>query len=268
MEIRRLGWAGFEVTAGGESLVIDSVRDTSPFLSEHLSEGRPIPPLHTPASGALVTHLHFDHTDVAAIEAAVGPDGVLLRPAPFVGSEAEAVFTADQEQALAASRLEIGVVSEWEQHELGPFTVTAVPAVDGLGDPQVSWVVEADGARVFHGGDTLFHGSWWLIAGRLGPIDVAALPINAAVVNAPHLQPQSMLPAAMGPREAAQAAAILQASTVLPMHYGASIPGIYTEDEHPIAHVRELAERAGLRVVALDPGETLDVSTGAAPSGA
>ncbi len=259
MEIRRLGWAGFEVIAQGESLVIDCVSDSSPFLNEHLSEGHPVPPLHTPASAALVTHLHFDHTDVATIEAAVGPDGVLLRPAPFVGSDAEAVFTADQERDLAAGRLDVRLVADWDRHRLGPFTVTAVPAVDGLGDPQVGWVVEADGARFFHGGDTRFHGSWWLIAGRLGPFDVAALPINGAVVNAPHLQPPSALPAAMDPREAVQAAAILRATVLVPIHYGAAIPGVYAEDEHPVAHVRELAGAAGQRVVTLDAGETLDV---------
>ncbi len=183
----------------------------------------------------------------------------MLRPPPFAGSEAEAVFTAEQEADLAASRLDVRVVSEWERHEIGPFTVTAVPAVDGLGDPQVGWAVEADGARLFHGGDTLFHGSWWLIAGRLGPFDVAALPVNAAVVDAPHLQPPSALAAAMGAREAVQAAAILQAGTLVPMHYGASIPGVYVEDDQAVAHVMELAEGAGQRVAVLDPGATLDV---------
>jgi L-ascorbate metabolism protein UlaG (beta-lactamase superfamily) len=230
MELRRLGWSGFEVTAQGESLVIDCVGDSSAFLSDHLSVGRPVAPLRTPALAALVTHLHFDHTDVPAIESAVGPEGLVLRPPPFAGSEAEAVFT-----------------------------VTAVPAVDGLGDPQVGWAVEADGARLFHGGDTLFHGSWWLIAGRLGPFDVAALPINAAVVDAPHLQPPSALAAAMGAREAVQAAAILRAGVLVPMHYGASIPGVYVEDDHAVAHVAELGDGAGQRVVVLEPGATLDV---------
>jgi L-ascorbate metabolism protein UlaG (beta-lactamase superfamily) len=259
MELRYLGWAGVEITARGASLVIDCVCDSSPFLSEHLSSGRPVAPLHAPAVAALVTHLHFDHTDVPAIESAVGPDGIVLRPPPLQGSEAEAVFTAEQERDLAASGLDARVVSEWEPHELGPFTVTAVPAVDGLGDPQVGWVVEADGARLFHGGDTLFHGSWWLIAGRLGPMDVAALPVNGAVVDAPHLQPPSRLPAAMGPRQAVQAAAILRAGVLLPTHYGAHIPGVYVEDEDPIAHVEEIARGAAQRVVALHAGQTLDV---------
>jgi L-ascorbate metabolism protein UlaG (beta-lactamase superfamily) len=259
MKLRRLGWSGFELTARGESLVIDTVTDSHPFFRDHLSEPRPVPPRAT-ALAALVTHLHFDHTDVPAIEAAVGPTGRLLRPRPFEGSEDEAVFTRDQERALAASRLDVRVADPWERHELGPFTAVAVPALDGLGDPQVSWVVEADGVRFFHGGDTMFHSAWWLIAGRLGPFDVAALPVNGAVVDAPHLQPPSRLPAAMDPAQAAQAAAILRARTLVPQHYGAHIPGIYIESDDPIARLSAIAEQP---VAVLAPGETLTARSAA-----
>jgi L-ascorbate metabolism protein UlaG (beta-lactamase superfamily) len=253
MHLRRLGWSGFELIARGESLVIDTVTDSHPFLSDHLREPRPVPPQQT-ALAALVTHLHFDHTEVPAIEAAVGPTGRLLRPPPFDGSEEEAVFTADQERDLAESDLDVEVVRPWDRHEIGPFTVTAVPALDGLGDPQVSWVVEADGARFLHGGDTMFHSAWWLISGRLGPFDVVALPVNGAVVDAPHLQPPSRLPAAMDPAQAAQAAAILRADTLVPQHYGAHIPGVYVESDDPVARLATLAEQP---VSVLQPGETL-----------
>lgn len=261
MQIRRLGWDGLEVTAHGDSLVIDYVHSSSAFLRDNWRGGTSVPPLRTPAVAALVTHLHEDHTDVAAIEAAVGSDGVVLRPMPFAGSAAEVVFTAKQEGDLAASGLDIRTVLEWQQSELGPFTVTAVPAIDGLGDPQVNWVVEADGTRLFHGGDTMFHGYWWLIAGRLGPIDVAALPINGAVIDVPHLQPVSTLAACMGPQEAVQAAVSLGAKILLPLHYG--VVGetvVYIEDDSPIEHVKELAGKAGQRVVELNPGQVLDLS--------
>lgn len=108
--------------------------------------------------------------------------------------------------------------------DLGPFRITAVPAVDGLGDPQLNWVVQADGQRVFHGGDTMFHGYWWLIARRFSPFEAVFLPANGAVVDAPHLQPPSPLPAAMDPRQAAAAAEILDARYAVPMHYEADQP--------------------------------------------
>lgn len=256
MKIRRLGWAGVEVSAQGQSLIIDHAYDSSPLLKQFW----PLEPVAAePAMAALVTHLHEDHTDVDLIEGAVGPGGFMLRPAPFDGTDAENVFTLGAEAAIAASKLEVREVSEWESTEVGPFTVTATPAIDGLGDPQLNWVVEADGVRMFHGGDTMFHGFWWLIAGRLGPIDVAALPINGAVVNLPHLQPQSTQPACMGPRDAVQAAVSLGAGTLVPIHYGVVWPGMYDEDDQPLVHVRQLAGKAGQHVVALDPGQSLDV---------
>lgn len=67
-------------------------------------------------------------------------------------------------------------MSPGEHRTLGPFTVTATFASDGLGSPQVGWVIEAAGQRVFHGGDTLWHGHWWQIAETHGPIDLACLP--------------------------------------------------------------------------------------------
>lgn len=112
---------------------------------------------------------------------------------------------------------------------MGPFTVTAVPAVDGLGDPQTSWAVEADGVRVLHLGDTMFHGFWWRIARRLGPFDLAMLPVNGAVVSFPHRQPASPFPVAMDPDQAATAAEILAPRLAMAIHAeGYDVEGAYT----------------------------------------
>ena len=96
-----------------------------------------------------------------------------------------------------------------------------VPAVDGFGDPQHSWVVECEGKRIIHAGDTLLHGAWWRIARRFGPFDLALLPINGAVVDFPFLQPPRNQEAVMMPEEAAHAAHMLRARAVTPIHYGA-----------------------------------------------
>jgi hypothetical protein len=37
----------------------------------------------------------------------------------------------------------------------------AVPAVDGFGAYQVSWVVMAGSHKAIHCGDTMNHGYWW-----------------------------------------------------------------------------------------------------------
>ncbi|MFC5114664.1 hypothetical protein ACFPN7_12005 [Amycolatopsis halotolerans] len=51
-----------------------------------------------------------------------------------------------------------------------------LPVVDGLGDWRPNWAVQADGRRVFHGGDTMFRGCGRLIARRFSPFDAAFLP--------------------------------------------------------------------------------------------
>lgn len=91
----------------------------------------------------------------------------------------------------------------WEQLEVGPFTAAALPAVDGIGDPQVSWAVTAENKTLLHLGDTMFHGYWWQIAQRYGSLDVVITPINGPVVDLPHRQPSSDQAIAMKPEEAA-----------------------------------------------------------------
>ncbi|WP_030683098.1 MBL fold metallo-hydrolase [Streptomyces sp. NRRL B-1347] len=259
MRVRRLGWAGLEIEAGGQRLVIDYVRDLSPLFTGWMpGEGLAAP--SGKVAVALVTHLHRDHADAAALADVLTPGAPVLRPAPGHGDDVDNVTTLPAERELALHRLAAEVVDAWSAREVGPFRVTAVPAVDGLGDPQLNWVVEADGQRVFHGGDTMFHGWWWLIARRFSPFDAVFLPANGAVVDAPHLQPPSPLPAALDPRQAAAAAEILDARYAVPMHYEAEqpdkIPG-YVEVLDPEGEFRTRA--AGwARVLAV--GEWLDLA--------
>ena len=136
------------------------------------------------------------------------------------GADVENLALAQANAELERAGLSRRPVEAWERVEAGPFVLTALPAVDGLGDPQVSWLVEAEGQRVLHLGDTVFHGYWWRMARRHGPFDVVFAPINGAVVDFPHLQPPSPLAAAMEPEQAALAGELLGRGTVVPMHYG------------------------------------------------
>src|SRR2546427_766791 len=63
MRIRRLGWAGIELEADGQTALIDVLRDITP-LAEFVGEPRDALPPPTPAASvALATHLHADHCD-------------------------------------------------------------------------------------------------------------------------------------------------------------------------------------------------------------
>jgi L-ascorbate metabolism protein UlaG (beta-lactamase superfamily) len=111
---------------------------------------------------------------------------------------------------------------------------------------------------VLHLGDTVFHGAWWQMARRAGPFDVVFAPVNGAVIDFPHQQPASPLPAAMEPEQAALAGELLGAGTVVPMHYG----GFAFEPYYrPIADARPRFERAArgrpYRAAAPAPGEAV-----------
>ena len=162
MQVRRLGWAGLEVVAQGQSLVIDLLEDLSPLASFVGEAHGPLPaPARDGALAALLTHLHTDHADAPAVARVLDADGVVLRPQRASGEGLETIATLHAENGLAETGVATRSLDPWETADLGPFKVTAVPAVDGFGDPQVSWVIEAGNRRIFHGGDTVFHGSWW-----------------------------------------------------------------------------------------------------------
>ena len=260
MKARWLGWAGVELEHEGETVVIDPLGDPAATFAGFgaAADGVELPEVTAAREGAvagLVTHLHRDHTDAGALAAALQPDAAVHHP---VNEEPENLALAQAEHELRAADLSRREVAPWESLRIGPFMITALPAVDGLGDPQVSWVVEGNGTRALHLGDTVFHGGWWQMARRAGPFDLVFAPINGAVVDFPHQQPPSPLPAAMEPEQAALAAELLGARVVVPIHYGG-----YSFDRHyrPIADARERFERAAdgkpYRVVALAPGEEL-----------
>ena len=260
MRARWLGWAGVELEHEGETLVIDPLIDPAGTFAALGDAARDVelPPVVAAAEGAvagLVSHLHRDHTDAGALARALAPGAAVHHPAP---SEESNLALAQAEHELGAADLPRRTVATWESVTVGPFTCTALPAVDGLGDPQVSWVVEANGTRALHLGDTVFHGSWWQMARRAGPFDLVFAPINGAVVDFPHQQPASPLPAAMEPEQAALAGELLGASTVVPIHYG----GFAFEPHYrPIADARERFERAArgrpYRAASLAPGEAI-----------
>ncbi|WP_233159831.1 MBL fold metallo-hydrolase [Pseudonocardia sp. MH-G8] len=141
MRVRRLGWAGLEIEAGGELLVIDYVRDLSPLFTGWKSGvGLEVP--SATVTAALVTHLHRDHTDASALADVLAPGAPVLRPAPGHGDDVDNVAALPAERELTLHRLATEVVDAWSSRDIGPFRVTAVPAVDGLGDPQLNWVVQ------------------------------------------------------------------------------------------------------------------------------
>ena len=268
MKVRWLGWAGVEIEADGAPLVIDPLEDPGATFAAlgdgardaHLPLGRRARGSGEAVAG-LVSHLHRDHADSGALAAALAPERPSTSPSgPAVRPPRTSPWRRRTRNSNAPASRD-GRSSNGRRLEVGPFAITPLPAVDGLGDPQVSWLVEAGGHRVLHLGDTIFHGYWWRMARRHGPFDLVFAPINGAVIDFPHLQPPSVLAAAMEPEQAALAGDLLGARTVVPMHYdGYGIDPWYRPIDDAAGRFRAAAAGRSYAARVLNPGDGLELA--------
>lgn len=241
LKAQRLSWAGIKLELGDRTLLID------PWISPEIWDGAwtmPVVPIEvaTRSRGVLITHLHNDHFDPAAIRAAL----------PETGS---VVCHRDIAATVASRGFRVLALDLYEPAPLGDFTVLPVPAVDGLGERQVSWVVIGGGRRIIHCGDTLWHGAFQRIGRAHGPFDAAFLPINGAQVLA--VTPRAGIPAVLTPEQAVGAAVALGARLACPIHYGLHDPKAYLEFPQAEATFLRVARERRVAVERALPGETL-----------
>jgi L-ascorbate metabolism protein UlaG (beta-lactamase superfamily) len=244
LRVQRLSWAGVKLVAGGSTLFIDASYDPS-----SASTPKPDVPLavDTRDRNALITHHHGDHFDAAALRTVLGENGILVVPesvAPFADTRALRTQAVKLFEPVFLPR------------GSAAFAAIPVPAVDGLGHPQVSWVVSAGGKRVFHGGDTAWHGHWWDIARAYGPFDLALLPINGFRQVAGRYT-DTGVPMDLTPEQAAAAAQVLQARLTVPIHYGGASDGYFEEPDAP-ARFLAAAKAKGVNVRLVEPGAWIE----------
>jgi L-ascorbate metabolism protein UlaG (beta-lactamase superfamily) len=266
MQLTWLGWAGVELEADGATVVVDPLEDAGAVFAPlgERAAGTPLPQVVAPRAGravaGLVTHLHRDHADARALAAALASGATVFEPPAGDGDELEELALAQADHELAVSGLARRQVPPWQSVAAGPFTLTALPACDGIGDPQVAWLAEADGVKVLHLGDTTVHGYWWRMARRHGPFDVVLVPVNGAVLSFPHRRPASPLPGALTPEQAAIAAELLGARLAIPIHAeGYEIEGVYEPVPDAAERFATAAGERGVPVRILDLGETIAV---------
>ncbi|WP_165423711.1 MBL fold metallo-hydrolase [Ktedonosporobacter rubrisoli] len=238
VHIRRLSWAGVEINFNDRRLLIDTLQFSRPALEKFM--GRPHWPLvelekTEGPTDALVTHIHHDHLDIEALRYLLGEEGSVYCHAPIVPHL--------RNNGLRAKEIEL-----WQSIRIAAgLTITAVPAVDWRGDDQVSWVVEVGEHRLFHGGDTIWHGSWWQIAHRFEEgFDWAFLPVNGVIVDLPGYAP-SGIPATLTPHQAVVATRLLRARMLCPIHYGQfNNPPFYVEQPDIARDLQNLALQEGV----------------------
>jgi L-ascorbate metabolism protein UlaG (beta-lactamase superfamily) len=241
---RRLCWAGIEVHNARERILVDPLQNTDPLLSFLGQPRLPVVPIRDAScpTHALVTHLHLDHFDVETLRRVLGREGsVFCHKA-----------VADD---IGAAELRVHGLAISETHAIGGVRVTPVPAHDWRGDDQVSWVIETEGVRIFHGGDTIWHGYWWQIARKHGPFDRAFLPVNGVVAVYPGLEP-SGVPATLTPEQAVIATRLLRARALCPMHYEMfNNPPIYVEQSNLSTRLKLAADQENVSLDIVAPGE-------------
>lgn len=255
MRITRLSWAGLQVVSDQQTILIDPVEDFSamePYM------GKPLRPVvsftaATQADIVLLTHLHPDHFDPAAIRHVLKPGGKVLCH----------TLAADK---LHEQKLPVQVVELGQSYSAGGVTFLPVFALDGIGHEQVSWIVrDSHGRQLFHGGDTIWHNRFWEINRTHGKMDAAFLPVNGVVVEYPFVG-FAPLPASLTPEQAVVAARILQATLLVPMHYGTfDCPPVYTEMKLVPERLEAAAQHYGQRLELVQEGEHLCLPLHAAP---
>jgi N-acyl-phosphatidylethanolamine-hydrolysing phospholipase D len=158
------------------------------------------------------SHDHYDHLDAATVRQ-------LARAHP--GARWVAPL------GVGARLTPIGVpqvveLDWWEGTRAGAAEVTCTPAQHfsgrGLGDRDTTlwggFVISAGGWRVFFAGDSGLHPEFGEIARRLGPFDLALVPIGA-------YEPRwFMRPVHMNPEDAVTAALAIGAPVTVGMHWG------------------------------------------------
>jgi len=237
LRAQRLAWAGIRLQLDSGSLFLDPLIDKAVWGDALKDEMIPV----AGAAGdrfVLVTHRHPDHCDPEAIRQALGDGGTLVYAAPTGVPNVSGV------------KMRAGAM--YEPLLLGDFTATAVPAVDGYGDPQVSWIVTAGGRRIIHCGDTLWHGAWWHIGRQYGPFDAAFLPINGAKFS--WRKPVTDVAAVMTAEQAVAAVAVIGARLIVPIHYGVVGAEGYAEDPHAEEELRSFGQKRRVGVEILKPG--------------
>ena len=220
MKITRLSWAGLMLESATTTIYIDPLQNVAnmvPFLGEPKFPVIFVPLPKTGKANALITHIHQDHFDIPLLEKLVGETGNLWGPNP--------VFEIATEKGFKAAEVKL-----YETFAVGDFQVTAVPAVDWIGDEQVSYVISDGKDTIFHGGDTNWHGYWWTIAKQFGPFKATFLPVNGVVGAVPGIEPVSEMFGTMTPMQAVTATRILGAKMLVPMHYAQfNNPPLYTQ---------------------------------------
>jgi L-ascorbate metabolism protein UlaG (beta-lactamase superfamily) len=204
-----VGHATYLVQLGGTSILLDPVMGMSlgGFVPRNVAPGltwSALPPIDV----VCVTHNHRDHMDAPTLKK-LGRDPVFVVPKGL-------------RRWFSRAGKKVVELDWWQTEQIGRITITFVPSQHwsrrGLLDENHSlwggYVIEHDGLRVYHSGDTAWFEGFTTIGERCGPLEAAMLPIGA---YAPRW---FMKTQHMDPDDAVRAFSALGANRFVAMHWG------------------------------------------------
>jgi N-acyl-phosphatidylethanolamine-hydrolysing phospholipase D len=203
-----------------------------------------------PVDFVLISHDHYGHLDEPTVRRLARAFDPLF------------IVPMGVKSWLADRGITRAVELNWgESVTVKGLTVVSTPAQHGGGRTAIdqgrrlwsAWAVLGS-KRFYFGGDTGYYRHFKETGDRLGPFDLAALPIGSYTPR------EIAKPVHISPEEAVQAALDLRAARMLGVHWGTFGLAREPYDEPPIRLRAEIARR-GLDpdwAWVLDPGETAD----------
>ncbi len=202
-----------------------------------------------PIQGVILSHDHYDHLDHAAI----------LRLAPKVGVFVAPLGVGDRLIEWGVDPAKVRQLGWWQETEVQGMRLAAVPARHFSGRSLMdedttlwaSWVIQAEGLRLFFSGDTGYHADFKTIGERYGPFDVTMLETGAYDAQWPevHMQPEQTL----------QAHLDLKGRWLMPVHNGTFDLAMHAWHE-PFDRILALAEKNGVKLATPEMGERLSLA--------
>jgi L-ascorbate metabolism protein UlaG (beta-lactamase superfamily) len=245
MRIQKLNWAGLKLECGDKTVLIDAVENFKPYFPVM---GDPLTPVvhfseDVKADYLLLTHLHLDHFDAAVIANCLKDNGKII------------AYKKHERQLSKLNRASIFLEYEEQYIESG-IEFKAVYSSDGIGEEQTAWVVSYLDTKILHGGDTIWHNQFWRLGKENKGIKYAFLPINGAIVNFQVIGLEySTVPASLTPEQAFNAAKLLHAGTLIPIHYGKFDAPYYRSADTGYETLTQLSTVIGQPFAVLNDGD-------------
>lgn len=188
LEITRLNHAAFKIKGGGKVIYFDPFKIPAGDIEK--------------ADIVFISHEHFDHCSPEDLKKIVSQGAVLVTIEACKDAVKELGFKeikcVKPGDVLGVDGVKIEVVPAYNIDKFHSPGILFHPPADG----KVGFVVEIDGVRIYHAGDTDNIPEMQ----NFKDIDIALLPVSGTYV--------------MTPEEAVEAAKAIIPKLAIPMHYG------------------------------------------------